>query len=159
MSGGASWKGFDLSFFLQGVGKCYMLRGSGSNGGMNMSAFYRNYNNILTSHLDTWTWDNQDAKYARLSLDNNKNNWNVNNNDASMQNAWYARLKNITLGYTLPKTITGSVGIEKIRVFISGDNVAEITGLDDGYDPEKSSATRTSLPFSRSWTFGLDVTF
>lgn len=159
LSAGASWKGFDLSLFLQGVGRAYMLRGSGSNGGMNLSAFYRNYNNILTSHLDTWTWDNQDARYARLSLDNNKNNWNVNNNDATMQNAWYARLKNITLGYTLPKALTGRVGIEKVRVFFSGDNVAEITGLDDGYDPEKSSASRTSLPFSRSWTFGLDVTF
>lgn len=159
LSAGASWKGFDLSLFLQGVGRAYMLRGSGSNGGMNMSAFYRNYNNILTSQLDTWTWDNQDAEYARLSLDNNKNNWNVNNNDASMQNAWYARIKNITLGYTLPKSLTSRINIDKVRVYLSGDNIAEITGLTDGYDPEKSSATRTSLPFTRSWTFGLDVTF
>ena len=49
--------------------------------------------------------------------------------------------------------------IEKIRVYFSGDNVCELTGVKDGYDPEKSSASRTSLPFNRSWTLGLDVTF
>lgn len=157
---GAKWKGFDFSMFVQGVGRRYMIRGvADKNGGMNMCAFYRNYNNILTTHLDTWTWDNQDAEYARLSLANAKNDWNVNNNDASVQNAWYARLKNITVGYTLPKALTSKWNIEKIRFYFSGDNVTEITGLSDGYDPEKSAVSRTSLPFNRSWTLGLDLTF
>ena len=157
---GAKWKGFDFSMFVQGVGQRYLIRGGwGSNGGMNLCAFYRNYNNILTSQLDTWTWENQDAEYARLSLQNGKNDWNMNNNDSSVQNAWYARLKNITIGYTIPSHITNKWNIEKIRLYFSGDNVAEITGLDDGYDPEKSTSSRTSLPFSRSWTFGLDLTF
>ena len=157
---GAKWKGFDVSAFVQGVGQHYIIRGGwGSNAGMNMCAFYRNYNNILTTQLDTWTWDNQDAQYARLSLQNNKNNWNMNNNDTSVQNAWYGRLKNITLGYTLPKSMLNKVNMEKIRVYFSGDNVCEITGVEDGYDPEKSTASRTSLPFSRSWTLGLEVTF
>lgn len=158
---GAKWKGFDVSMFIQGVGRRYMMRGVNGTQATNLNkcAFYRSYNNILTSHLDTWTWDNQDAEYARLSLENNKNDWNVNNNDSSIQNAWYARLKNITVGYTLPKSITSKWNIEKIRFYFSGDNVAEITGLTDGYDPEKSGASNTSLPFNRSWTLGLDVTF
>ena len=160
VNAGAKWKNFDFSMFIQGVGQRYLIRGlSDSNGGMNMCAFYRNYNNILDTQLDTWTWDNQDAEYARLSLENNKNNWNVNNNDASIQNAWYARMKNITVGYTLPKSLLNKWNIEKIRVYFSGDNVCEITGVKDGYDPEKSAASRTSLPFNRSWTLGLDVTF
>ncbi|MBO4754570.1 MAG: hypothetical protein J5543_08245, partial [Bacteroidales bacterium] len=79
--------------------------------------------------------------------------------DTSVQNAWYGRLKNITLGYTLPKNILEKINMEKIRVYFSGDNVCEITGVEDGYDPEKSTASRTSLPFSRSWTLGLEVTF
>ena len=83
----------------------------------------------------------------------------MNNNDASIQNAWYARMKNITVGYTLPKSLLNKWNIEKIRVYFSGDNVCEITGVKDGYDPEKSAASRTSLPFNRSWTLGLDVTF
>lgn len=152
---GAKWKNFDFSLFIQGVGQRYMLR----EGELNTCAFYANYNNILTSQLDTWTWDNQNAEYARLSLQQNKNKWNVNNNDASVLNAWYARLKNVTIGYTIP---TRKWKIEKLRFYFSGDNVAEITGLSDGYDPEKgytASNTRTSLPFSRSWTLGIDLTF
>lgn len=91
----------------------------------------------MTTQLDTWTWDNQNAEYARLSLQGGKNKWNVDNNDASVQNAWYARLKNVTVGYTIPSTITDKWKIEKLRFYFSGDNIAEITGLSDGFDPEK----------------------
>ncbi|MDR0757086.1 MAG: SusC/RagA family TonB-linked outer membrane protein, partial [Tannerella sp.] len=160
LNAGARWNNFDFSLFVQGLGRQYIIRGGwGDNSGMNMNAFYRNYNNILTTHLDTWTWDNQDAQYARLSLNNNKNNWNMNNNDSSIQNAWYARVKNISIGYTIPAIITNKWSIEKLRFYFSGDNTAELSGVHDGYDPEKSTASRTSLPFSRSWTVGLDLTF
>jgi len=152
---GARWKNFDFSLFIQGVGQRYILR----EGGLNTSALYANYTNLLTTHLDTWTWDNQDAKYARLSLQQNKNRWNVDNNDSAIQNAWYARLKNISIGYTIPSSITNKWKIEKLRFYFSGDNVAEITGLSDGYDPEKGATARTSLPFNRSWTIGVDLTF
>lgn len=155
INAGATWNGFDFAIFIQGVGRRYLMRDTG----LNTCAFYANYTNILTSHLDTWTWDNQDAEYARLSLQQNKNKWNVDNNDTSVQNAWYARLKNITLGYTLPATLTNKWGIEKLRFYVSGDNVTEITGISDGYDPEKGTTARTSLPFSRSWTVGLDLNF
>ncbi len=155
LNAGAKWNNFDFSLFVQGVGQRYVLR----EGGLNTCAFYANYTNILTTHLDTWTWDNQNAEYARLSLQMNKNKWNADNNDTSIQNAWYARLKNITVGYTIPSFITNKWKIEKLRVYFSGDNVAEITGLSDGYDPEKGNSARTSLPFSRSWTLGVDLTF
>ena len=137
------------------MGKRNILRDTG----MNTCAFYVNYTNILTTHLDTWAWDNQNAEYARLSLQQDKNKWNVDNNDTAIQNAWYARLKNITVGYTIPSSITSKWKIEKLRFYFSGDNVAEITGLSDGYDPEKGTSARTTLPFSRSWTLGVDLTF
>ena len=147
--------------FIQGVGKRNVLRGTNGSQATNVNkcAFYRNYNNILLSHLDTWTWDNQDARYARLSLENAKNDWNYNNNDSEVQNGWYARVKNITLGYTLPKKITDGWGISKLRFYLSGDNIGEVTGIHDGYDPEKSGRSNTSLPFARNWTFGIDLQF
>lgn len=158
---GATWKGIDFSMFIQGVGKRNVLRGTNGSQATNVNkcAFYRNYNNILLSHLDTWTWDNQDARYARLSLENAKNDWNYNNNDSEVQNGWYARVKNITLGYTLPKKITDGWGISKLRFYLSGDNIGEVTGIHDGYDPEKSGRSNTSLPFARNWTFGIDLQF
>lgn len=155
LNAGARWNNFDFSLFVQGVGKRNILRDTG----MNTCAFYVNYTNILTTHLDTWAWDNQNAEYARLSLQQDKNKWNVDNNDTAIQNAWYARLKNITVGYTIPSSITSKWKIEKLRFYFSGDNVAEITGLSDGYDPEKGTSARTTLPFSRSWTLGVDLTF
>lgn len=155
LNAGAKWNNFDFSLFVQGVGQRYILRDAG----MNTCAFYVNYTNILTTHLDTWSWDNQNAEFARLSLQQNKNRWNVDYNDTSVQNAWYARLKNITVGYTIPSTITDKWKIEKLRIYFSGDNVAEMTGLSDGYDPEKGTSARTSLPFNRSWTLGVDLTF
>ena len=83
----------------------------------------------------------------------------MNNNDSSIQNGWYARVKNLTLGYTLPRKWMDRLDIKRLRVFFSGDNIAELTGISDGYDPEKSTASRTSLPFARNWTFGVDLTF
>lgn len=75
LNAGAKWKNIDFSLFVQGVGQRYFLR----EGGLNTCAFYANYNNILTTQLDTWTWDNQNAEYARLSLQGGKINgmWTI----------------------------------------------------------------------------------
>lgn len=77
----------------------------------------------------------------------------------------YIRLKNLTLGYTLPKSLTTQWGISNLRLYISGQNLFTITGY-SGYDPEVSSRTGNynlgfdggSYPAIRSYTFGLNLT-
>lgn len=77
----------------------------------------------------------------------------------------YIRLKNLTFGYTLPKSVTSKWGISNLRFYLSGQNLFTITGY-SGYDPEVSSRTGNynlgfdggSYPATRSYTFGLNLT-
>ena len=102
-----SWKGFDLRLFFQGIGKRDLwLPGTyfwGTNGGMWQS-------NVFEEHLDYWTPENPDAYYARPS-------WTGRNHQTQtgyLQNGAYLRLKNITLGYTLPKAWTQKASMENV---------------------------------------------
>ena len=83
-------------------------------------------------------------------------------NDHYLQDASYIRLKNITLGYTLPKHISRHIGMEKgsVRVYLSIDNVATITGY-SGTDPEVGNYGLDSgiYPTSRFFNFGVNINF
>jgi TonB-dependent starch-binding outer membrane protein SusC len=79
----------------------------------------------------------------------------------------YIRLKNVTLGYTLPETVTGKIGFSKLRAYISGTNLITLTKY-TGYDPEVSAYNSndaqigvdlSNYPTARTITFGIDVTF
>jgi hypothetical protein len=72
-----------------------------------------------------------------------------------LQNAAYIRLKQLTLGYTIPKILTQKAGIESCRVYFSGSNLWEHTKMLKIFDPEVSS-TQT-YPFTRSFSLGLNV--
>ena len=81
-----------------------------------------------------------------------------------MQNAAYGRLKNLTIGYTLPKSITSKAYIENLRFFVSGENLFTITNFTEAGDPELIGAgyggeIGKTYPLSRTYSFGLSVTF
>ncbi len=82
-----------------------------------------------------------------------------------LQNAAYCRLKNITLGYTIPTVLTHKIGIERARVFVSGENLANITKFTKMGDPElieaydKAYGFAKVYPISRVFSLGLNVTF
>lgn len=76
-----------------------------------------------------------------------------------LQNAAYARLKNLTIGYTLPQKWTDKVNISRLRVFFSGDNLCEITGLYKYYKMDPECLGGQVYPLQRSYSFGLNVTF
>ena len=71
----------------------------------------------------------------------------------------YIRLKSLVIGYTLPKQLTAKAGINKVRVYFSGDDLWEWTKIKDGYDPEYGENSNNTFPFSRLLTFGIDLTF
>ena len=80
-----------------------------------------------------------------------------------MQNAAYMRLKNLQIGYTLPRKIVQKMGVQNLRFFASGENLLTITDLVKFFDPETiesgSFAHGYAYPLSRTYAFGLNITF
>lgn len=164
---GASYKGFDFSMFFQGVGQQYNVR----NGQMGC-AFWSGWTNTNGYFMDnTWYAGDSDgihaantgAKFPLISRNGNRNNWNYKNyNDVNVINSWYARCKQVQLGYTLPKSLVGRAGIENLRLWVSGENLFDISNVKDGYDPEVQPNMGTFAGvdvFAKSISFGLDLTF
>ena len=106
-----------------------------------------------TISTDYWTEDNPNASLPRLY---SGNNFNYKSSDRWIQNGAYLRLKNISLGYTIP--ISKKV-FERLRVYISGDDVWEHTKMLKVFDPEVGNKpTANYYPFFRTWTFGINLT-
>lgn len=155
IKGGFEWKGLDFSIFFQGVGKQTILR----NGNM-YAPFVVNYCLQNNSFLGkTWTEENHSNEYTILSRDQNFNRFNYANSDVSVNNNRYIRLKNLVVGYTLPRKITSKACIERLRVYFSGDDLWEWSKVHDGYDPEYGEASSSIFPFCRMLNFGLELTF
>jgi len=160
-------KGFDMSIFIQGVGKrTEFIRGE------EVEPFHYNYGNTLfENQTDFWTPSNPGAKYPRLAAigsDSNTNNWR-DGSDIYSLNAAYARLKNVNIGYTFPRDMTKKAGIEKLRISLVGQNLYTLTKM-KFIDPESSefdnntglgtsSSSGRSYPMPIFYGVGLDVTF
>ena len=152
---GGSWKGIDFNAMFQGVGKQYIMRNDWM--AYPFRTIYTNQNPTFLGQ--TWTEDNPNAKYPRLTNNTNRSAWNYQMNDFMLQNSRYIRLKTLIVGYTLPQVWTRKVKLEKVRVYFSGNDLWETTSIRDGFDPEMGSASNTSgYPFARTWSFGLNVT-
>ena len=124
--GSLDWKGFDFSFMFQGVAGNYVYNGTkqlGMNGRQDLG-------NLTTDVYNTWDFKPMTSKYPRLGLSDDMNGNYLKVSDIFLEKGDYLRLKNITLGYTLPKHISRHIGMEKgsVRVYLSIDNVATITG-------------------------------
>lgn len=152
---GASWKGIDFSAFFQGVGKQYIMRS-----GWLAYPFYAQFTNQNPTFLGkTWTEENPNAEYPRLTTYSERAKWNYANNDFMLQSCSYLRLKSLVLGYTLPKQWTKKVCIDRLRVYFSGEDLWETTSIKDGFDPEMGESSNASgYPFARTWSFGVNIT-
>ena len=155
INAGLNWKGFDVSAMFQGVGKQYIMRT-----GWMAYPFYAQYTNQNPTFLgQTWTEDNPDAKYPRLTSHQNRAHWNYENNDFMLQNSRYIRLKTLIVGYTLPQVWTRKAKLEKVRIYFSGNDLWEATSIADGFDPEMGETSNNNgYPFSRTWSFGVNIT-
>lgn len=170
----ADWKGFDLRAFFQGVLKRDYWQGSyfffgAHGGGMWWSTGF-------TEHLDYFRDENTtsvqkgvlpvnlDSYYPRALFDHK----NLSTQSRYLQDASYIRMKNLQIGYTLPASLTRKLGIQKFRVFVSGENLFTITGVKSMFDPETIDAEESGdndgwggsvYPLSRVYSFGLNINF
>jgi hypothetical protein len=97
------------------------------------------------------------------SIPNPTTSGSVDNAEASsrfVEDASYLRLKNLQLGYTIPKTITNKIGIERLRFYVGGSNLLTFTKY-KGFDPEVGSNGRDygNFPQARTLLFGLNMNF
>ena len=145
----AQWKGFDLSIFFQGVGKKDVELS-----GNQFWGFGNEWHVPFPHALDSWTEDNRNAYFPRSTYDN------VTGNRVTqtryLQDASYLRLKNLTIGYTLPRALLERWKIDNIRLYMSGQNLLTFDHLFDIYDPE--TVNIGAYPLQKSISFGLNIT-
>jgi len=150
-SGNLGYKGVDFSFFLQGVGKA-----DGLIGGSARHAFISDGSNPQAVHLDRWTPTNTAASYPRL---NYGYAYNQRLSTYWLENAAYLRLKNVQVGYTLPKSVTKKLHIDRLRIFASADNLFTASDYFYGYDPETPVSTGGFYPQVKTFMFGINLNF
>lgn len=139
------YKDFDFGINMYGVFNCKRYI-SGYEGW----AFYLSQN-ARPMHLDAWSETNRDASYPRLTLTNTSNDTRYNS--FWLRNSAYLKIQNVQIGYTVPKDVLSKISIQYLRVYLSGQNLATITGY-DGFDPEGSW-----YPLSRTFSLGFNLQF
>lgn len=152
---GAEWKGFDLNLFLQGImgNDIFDFSQRGDIPAMNRPTWI----------LDRWHGEGTSHRIPRITAANPNGNWR--SSDLYIKDGSYLRLKTIQLGYTLPAVWTKKVSVQKLRVYVSAENLLTFTGY-DGFDPEIASGGYTTIgvdrgiyPQSRTISVGANISF
>lgn len=177
----AAWKGFDLSVFFQGIGKRDMW-GSSS---LTLPGFNSSDGSMAASFANDFWFEefdsngqvidsNYDAFYPRAyNMGGGTSGFNMLVSDRYLLNMAYLRLKNVTLGYTLPRNIVNKVNISNLRVYVSLENLLTFDHLKGlPVDPEvvagyssllnsgyNSNRAGVGAPAFRSTSFGVQLTF
>ena len=146
----ADYRGFDFYAFLQGVwGNDIFI------GPFRTDISMQNFPAWI---MDRWTGPGTSNTIPRLTT--NDPNRNYRASDLLIRDGAYGRLKNLQLGYTLPKKITRQVSIERLRLYLGAENLLTLTGYKDGFDPEVGNGVDYgNYPHARVLTFGANITF
>lgn len=170
----ASYKGFDLRVFFQGIMKREIWNSTnmffGTIGDQWWSLGLKEHGDYFRAEptgLNKEIPANLDSYYPR-PLFNTKNQ---RAQTRYLQDASYIRLKNVQLGYTLPSSFINKISLEKCRIFVSGENLWTGTSLSKLFDPETVDGGNTdsdansnirnsgnAYPLSRTWAFGINIT-
>ena len=154
ITAGVSYKGFDLSIFLRGVGKRDYWRTD------QMAWPNGSWGSLFKETLDFWTPDNPDAFYPRVYPQNETNTkFNQKVQTKYLANAAYLKIQNITLSYSLPKNICQKIYMDNIRVFVSGENLHTWDHLPEGMESDMLSKGAWEYPFMKKYSLGINVTF
>jgi TonB-linked SusC/RagA family outer membrane protein len=152
----AGWKGFDLSLMFNGAAGVkrlfdgYEVYGNFSGDAAHPSTIWR----------DAWTPENHNASMPRIFYDTNSPSSSRSvQSDFWLQNTSYLRLKNLQLGYTLPKKWLNAVGVDNIRIYYSVENLLTFDNMKINIDPEATSQRLSSYPLLRTHAFGINIAF
>lgn len=162
----ADYAGFDFSLQFQGAALCdKMLMGAWSNlnGVTDLTPltvpWYGNYDNAPLYLVEgSWRPDNTDAQFPRLSVDKASYRNNGLQSDFWKCDGAYLRLKNATLGYTLPAKLLNKIKVDRLRIYVTGTNL--LTFTDFKYiDPESQNVITGYYPQQRTFSFGVNLSF
>lgn len=149
----AAYKGFDFSVFFQGVGKRDgYLTGNAIQPFLSGGTAYEYQKN-------RWTIQNPDpnAVFPRLAFGETNN---TQLSDYWMKSAAYLRIKNIQLGYTIPKQVLQRAGISQLRIYLSGENLFTMDHFWPGWDPEIDAASNGAYyPQVKTYNLGINLKF
>lgn len=152
----ASYKGFDFRALIQGIGKRDWYPNPGNH--YFWGVYAQPWTNVQVHNLDRWTPETPNGYFPRLK--------SYIAEDASelgapqtryLQNAAYTRLKNVSIGYTIPKSITEKYKIFRFRVYFSAENIFTISHLKANIDPEGLDGS--VYPYQKTYSFGLNLNF
>ncbi len=152
---GADWKGFDANLFFQGTygNDIFDFAQRGDIPAANRPAWI----------LDRWHGEGTSNRMPRMTSANPNSNWR--SSDLYIKDGSYVRLKSAQLGYTLPDALTKKISIQRLRLYVSADNLLTFTGY-DGFDPEIASGGYTTIgidrgiyPQARTISLGANISF
>ena len=152
MNNSLLYKGFDLQVFLQGVAGNDIYNANR----VTLEGMYT-VRNQTRKVLDRWTGEGTSHSMPRaIYSDPNKN---TRTSNRFIEDGKYLRLKNVTLGYTLPAAVLKKAYISNLRVYMSAQNLLTLTDY-SGFDPEvQGGVDNSNYPLTRNISFGIDIKF
>jgi len=153
------WKGLDLTLFFLGQAGLELYNADRMQGLDPTYPF-----NLYEETLGRWNGPGTSNSIPRMTLD--RNNLNHRTSDLFIEDGDFFRLKNLTLGYTIPSAITETVNISRVRFYVTGQNVFTVTDY-SGFDPElgyvdgnrQRGVDYAQYPLARTWIFGATLGF
>ena len=161
VGGNIAWKGFDMNLFIQGTQGNEIYNGLRQDlEGMNLDV------NYFRSTLNAWTPENKDTDMPRAVI--NDPNQNARTSDRFLEDGSYLRLKTVQIGYTFSENLTRSLKINRVRFYLSADNVFTITDY-KGYNPDLGRSGsilnrgvdfgHVAYPLAKTFMAGIQLSF
>ncbi|MGX5818063.1 TonB-dependent receptor [Chitinophaga lutea] len=154
--GNASWKNFELSFFLQGVGKRDLWMSN-----QLFWPYFNRFGTLYKHNLDYWMPNRTDGYYPRIYPDGGGNtSYSQMVQTRYLQNGAYLRVKNVTLGYAVPKKWLNRIHVDNARIFASGENIFTFTSLPKGTESDATNYGEGGIyPFLKKYSVGVNISF
>ncbi len=144
------YKNFDLVMFGQGTAGNDIFKAT--------RRFDLQMANMTADALGRWTGEGTSNTYPRITRGDPNKNFS-RSSDFYVEDGSYFRIKTLQIGYNFPRDLIGNVGLSKLRVYVSGNNLATLTGY-SGYDPEINGGIDRGLyPHARFFLFGVNTSF